>query len=208
MLVEGSAIQLHPLVCQAFNADFDGDQMAVHIPLSRAAQMEAKTLMLSSRNLLSPANGEPMVNPTKEMVLGCYYLTVEIPGKKGEGERFSDFWEAMRAYDTGRISLHAPIDVLLPQRAVRIAGDGDGWIQTDVGRISVQELNPLPNSRAMALRTTVGRIIFNEALPRQITYKNFVQDKGKLKDVVGEVYRELGPAKTAQVADDIKRLGL
>ena len=79
VLVEGSAIQLHPLVCQAFNADFDGDQMAVHIPLSRAAQMEAKTLMLSSRNLLSPANGEPMVSPTKDMVLGCYYLTVEIP---------------------------------------------------------------------------------------------------------------------------------
>jgi DNA-directed RNA polymerase subunit beta' len=207
VLVEGSAIQLHPLVCQAFNADFDGDQMAVHIPLSRAAQMEAKTLMLSSRNLLSPANGEPMVSPTKDMVLGCYYLTVEIPGRKGEGERFSDFWEAMRAYDTGRISLHAPIDVLLPQRAVKTAGDGDGWIQTDVGRISVQDLHPLANSRALALKTTVGRIIFNEALPRQITYKNFVQDKGKLKDVVGEVYRELGPAKTAQVADDIKRLG-
>ena len=89
ILVEGSAIQLHPLVCQAFNADFDGDQMAVHIPLSRAAQMEAKTLMLSSRNLLSPANGDPMVNPTKDMVLGCYYLTVGIPGSKGEGSTFS-----------------------------------------------------------------------------------------------------------------------
>jgi DNA-directed RNA polymerase subunit beta' len=205
VLVEGSAIQLHPLVCQAFNADFDGDQMAVHIPLSRAAQMEAKTLMLSSRNLLSPANGEPMVSPTKDMVLGCYYLTVEIPGGTGEGTRFGDFWEAMRAYDTGRVTLHAPVFVLIPHRMLATARDG--YIDTEVGRIAESDLQQMPDSRAMAIRTTVGRIIFNEALPRRITFKNFVLDKGKLKDVVGEVYRELGPAKTAQVADDIKRLG-
>ena len=205
VLVEGSAIQIHPLVCQAFNADFDGDQMAVHIPLSRAAQMEAKTLMLSSRNLLSPANGEPMVSPTKDMVLGCYYLTVQIDGRPGEGERFGDFWEAMRAYDAGRIDLHAPIYVLIPQRELQVAADG--YLHTDVGRVKAGDLEPLPGSRALALKTTVGRIIFNEALPRQLIYKNEALDKGRLKDVVGECYRDLGPAKTAQVADDIKRLG-
>jgi DNA-directed RNA polymerase subunit beta' len=205
VLVEGSAIQLHPLVCQAFNADFDGDQMAVHIPLSRAAQMEAKTLMLSSRNLLSPANGDPMVNPTKDMVLGCYYLTVQIPGAKGEGMRFGDFWEAMRAYDTGQIALHAQIEVVIPQRTLTSAHEG--YVETDVSRIKVADLQQMAHGRAMVLRTTVGRVIFNEALPRQLVYKNLVMDKGKLRDVIGECYAELGPAKTALVADDIKRLG-
>ena len=208
ILVEGSAIQLHPLVCQAFNADFDGDQMAVHIPLSRAAQMEAKSLMLSARNLLSPANGDPMVNPQKDMVLGCYYLTVGIPGSKGEGSTFSDFWEATRAYETGRIALHADISILIPNRDVLAAeAGGKGYVQTEVGRIPLADLVKLPNSRAAALKTTVGRVIFNEALPRQLTYKNIVLDKGKLRDVVGDCHAELGPAKTALVADDIKRLG-
>ncbi len=205
VLVEGSAIQLHPLVCQAFNADFDGDQMAVHIPLSRAAQMEAKTLMLSSRNLLSPANGDPMVSPTKDMVLGCYYLTVEIPQSRGEGMVFGDFWEATRAYDSGRIALQAPIYIVMPQRTVDTASEG--YIATEVGRIPVSDINPIPGSRTLGLKTTVGRVLFNEVLPRQIVYKNHVQDKGKLRDVVGEVYRELGPAKTSLVADDIKRIG-
>jgi DNA-directed RNA polymerase subunit beta' len=205
VLVEGSAIQLHPLVCQAFNADFDGDQMAVHIPLSRAAQMEAKTLMLSSRNLLSPANGDPMVNPTKDMVLGCYYLTVHIPGTRGEGSVFGDFWEAIRSYDTGHLDLHAEISVLIPQRS--LAAATDGYVATEVGRVKVAELEQIPNRRAMVLKTTVGRVIFNEALPRQLVYKNLVMDKGKLRDVIGDCYAELGPAKTALVADDIKRLG-
>ncbi|HWE63607.1 MAG TPA: DNA-directed RNA polymerase subunit beta', partial [Chloroflexota bacterium] len=205
VLVEGSAIQLHPLVCQAFNADFDGDQMAVHIPLSRAAQMEAKSLMLSSRNLLSPANGDPMVNPTKDMVLGCYYLTVHIPGTKGEGQTFADFWEPIRAYDTGQIALHAEIAVLIPQRELSAAQGG--FVQTDVGRIRLSLLEQLPGSRTTVLKTTVGRLIFNEALPRQLVYKNFVMDKGKLRDVISDCYAELGPAKTALVADDIKRLG-
>jgi len=205
VLVEGSAIQLHPLVCQAFNADFDGDQMAVHIPLSRAAQMEAKTLMLSSRNLLSPANGEPMVSPTKDMVLGCYYLTVEIPDAKGKDEVFGDFWEAIRAYEAGRLALQVPIYVMISRQAIESATGTH--VQTEVGRIPLRELTTLPHSRARGLRTTVGRVLFNEALPRQIEYKNIVMDKGKLKDVVGEVYRDLGPAKTSQVADDIKRIG-
>src|SRR5438270_9207034 len=117
VLVEGKAIKIHPLVCTAFNADFDGDQMAVHIPLSPEAQVEAKTLMLSSRNLLSPANGEPMVNPTNDMVLGCYYLTYHIAGEPGdETAVFSDFADAVRAYDSGRVGLHAHVYVLIPTR--------------------------------------------------------------------------------------------
>src|ERR671938_478353 len=125
ILVEGSAIQIHPLVCTAFNADFDGDQMAVHVPLSRAAQTEARTKMMSSRNLLSPANGEPMVAPTKDMVLGCYYLTYHIAGEPGdETAVFSDFADAVRAYDSGRVGLHAHVYVLIPSRDLN-HGDGD-----------------------------------------------------------------------------------
>jgi len=224
ILVEGSAIQIHPLVCQAFNADFDGDQMAVHVPLSRAAQLEAKTLMLSSRNLLSPANGEAIVNPTKDMVLGCYYLTYHVAGETGdETAVFGDFGEAVRAYDAGRVGLHAHVHVVIPSRDLaKIDADGAEWIKTAVGRIKRSDIAPIPalahgtegtgngngaHGRVQGFKTTVGRVIFNEAMPRALAYKNEVLDKGKLKDVIGEVYRELGPAKTAQVADDIKRLG-
>src|SRR5205807_1997755 len=211
VLVEGSAIQIHPLVCHAFNADFDGDQMAVHVPLSRAAQLEAKTLMLSSRNLLSPANGEPMVAPTKDMVLGCYYLTYHIAGEPGdETATFSDFADAVHAYDSGRVGLHAHVYVLIPTRDLNHGdgdGDGDAWVQTVVGRFRRAEIVPIPNSRAQGIKTTVGRIIFNEVLPPSLPFKNDVLDKGRLRDVIGEVYRELGPAKTATVADEIKRLG-
>src|SRR5438132_1951960 len=111
MLVEGKAIQIHPLVCEAFNADFDGDQMAVHIPLSEAAKAEARLLMLSSRNLLRPANGEPIVGPSKDMVLGCYYLTMVEDGQKGEGKHFADIEEAVLAYEMGRVGLHAKINL-------------------------------------------------------------------------------------------------
>ncbi len=209
ILVEGSAIQIHPLVCQAFNADFDGDQMAVHVPLSRAAQLEAKTLMLSSRNLLSPANGEAIVNPTKDMVLGCYYLTYHVAGERGDETMvFGDFAEAVRAYDAGRVGLHAYVYIAIPSRELRVSDEaGDEWVKTSVGRVPRADVVAIPNSRTQGYKTTVGRVIFNEAMPRDLPFKNDVLDKGKLKDVIGEVYRDLGPAKTAQVADDIKRLG-
>ncbi len=210
VLVEGSAIQIHPLVCHAFNADFDGDQMAVHVPLSRAAQLEAKTLLLSSRNLLSPANGEPTVAPTKDMVLGCYYLTCHIAGEPGdETAVFGDFSEAVRAYDAGRIGLHAHIYVMIPSRDLQRAEHADGgeWVQTSIGRFRRSDVVSLPNSRAQGVKVTVGRIIFNEVLPPSLPFKNETLDKGKLRDVVGEVYRVFGPAKTATVADEIKRLG-
>ncbi|PZR98741.1 MAG: DNA-directed RNA polymerase subunit beta', partial [Chloroflexi bacterium] len=203
VLVEGSAIQIHPLVCTAFNADFDGDQMAVHVPLSKAAQNEARTKMMSSRNLLSPANGEPIVNPTKDMVLGCYYLTTHKEGEKGEGSVFSSFDEALQALELKRVSLHARIYVGIPQHML----DQDS-IQTSAGMVSRSDLALLPNSnKAYALETTVGRIVFNEVLPDSIPYKNAIQDKGSLRDVVADVYAQFGQERTAQVADEIKRLG-
>jgi len=133
VLVEGSAIQIHPLVCAAFNADFDGDQMAVHIPLSKEAVKEARELMLSSYNLLKPASGEPIVGPTKDMVLGCFYLTLELPGAKGEGKVFSSFDEVMLAHDLGEVDLHARIKVLTPQGEL---------VETTVGRVIFNSVLP------------------------------------------------------------------
>jgi len=203
VLVEGSAIQIHPLVCTAFNADFDGDQMAVHVPLSRAAQEEARTRMMSSRNLLSPANGEPIVNPTKDMVLGCYYLTTEEKGAKGEGSVFASFDEALQALEMGRVALHARVFVGIPQHQL----NGD-LVHSSAGTIDRSELVQLPGSkRAYGIETTVGRIVFNQALPDGVGYKNGIQDKGSLRDVVAEVYAAYGQERTAEVADEIKRLG-
>ena len=134
VLVEGRAIQIHPLVCTAYNADFDGDQMAVHVPLSAEAQAEARILMLSAHNILSPANGKPLASPTQDMVLGCYYLTVERKGARGEGKVFSSSEEAILAYENGAVDLHA---------LIKVRRDGE-----------LQEM-------------TVGRILFNEAIPRR-----------------------------------------
>ncbi len=203
VLVEGSAIQIHPLVCTAFNADFDGDQMAVHVPLSRAAQNEARDRMMSTRNLLSPASGEPIVNPTKDMVLGCYYLTTVKEGEKGEGTVFATFDEALQALELGRVSLHARVFVGISQHLLE-----QETIQTSAGVINRDDLVILPNSvKARGLETTAGRIVFNEALPEAIAYKNGIQDKSTLRDVVADVYFQYGQEKTAEVADEIKRLG-
>src|SRR5579864_7749865 len=135
VLVEGSAIQIHPLVCTAFNADFDGDQMAVHVPLSKAAQNEARTRMMSSRNLLSPANGEPIVNPTKDMVLGCYYLTAMKDGEEGENSVFATFDEALQAFELGKISLHAKIFVGVPLHELE-----NDTIRTAAGLLNREDL--------------------------------------------------------------------
>ncbi|MBV9281147.1 MAG: DNA-directed RNA polymerase subunit beta', partial [Chloroflexi bacterium] len=203
VLVEGSAIQIHPLVCTAFNADFDGDQMAVHVPLSRAAQTEARTRMMSSRNLLSPANGEPVVNPTKDMVLGCYYLTDMKDGEPGHGSCFASFDEALQAFELGRVSLHARVYVGFPNHLL----DQD-VIQTSAGPVRREDLVLLPNSsRAYGLDTSVGRVIFNEALPDDIPFRNRIEDKGSLRDAVAAVYARYGQERTAEVADEIKRLG-
>jgi DNA-directed RNA polymerase subunit beta' len=180
VLVEGDAIQIHPLVCAAFNADFDGDQMAVHVPLSEAAVHEARELMLSTHNLLLPANGEPIVGPTKDMVLGCYYLTMEVAGAKGEGKVFSDYDEVSLAYSLGKVDLHAKIQL---------------------------HTRPGPRRKVRPIETTVGRVLFNEILPPQLRFINAVMDRGGLKQLVGQAYLELGPEQTAELVDRIKEIG-
>jgi DNA-directed RNA polymerase subunit beta' len=179
VLIEGSAIQIHPLVCAAFNADFDGDQMAVHVPLSGPAKDEARRLLLSVYNLLLPSNGEPVVSPTLDMVLGCYYMTMmkTAMGEKGEGKIFADFDDARLSYDLGLVSLHAPIKVKSPD-------SGDEFITT-----------------------TVGRILFNEVLPPEMVFRNEQMDKGALKRLVGEVFRRFKNERTAEVVDRIKHIG-
>src|SRR5258705_6281256 len=188
VLVEGSAIQIHPLVCTAFNADFDGDQMAVHVPLSTAAQEEARTMMLSTANLLSPADGSPVIAPTQDMVLGCYYLTVERIGKQGKGGRlFAWEDEAIMSYQLGEkrgAPLHEPIEAMVQT-----------W--------DAESRTLVPARR----RTTVGRIIFNQVLPDQLRYSDRVMVRTELKELIDECYRMLGPDETAHLADGIKSVG-
>ncbi|MDO8750356.1 MAG: DNA-directed RNA polymerase subunit beta' [Dehalococcoidia bacterium] len=177
VLIEGSAIQLHPLVCTAFNADFDGDQMAVHVPLSRQAVQEAWQLMLSSNNMLYPSSGDPIVTPTLDIVLGCYYLTLAFPGAPGEGKRYGSKGDARLAFDSGYLDLQAEI-------LIRDAQQEDGW-----------------------LKTTVGRLIFNEVLPPEIGFHNQVMDSNTLSKLVTECYKLLGNQGTAKALDAIKDLG-
>ncbi len=180
VLIEGSAIQLHPLVCTAFGADFDGDQMAVHVPLSEQAQEEARTRMLSIYNLLSPATGDPIITPTQEMILGCYYMTLIRPGARGEGKAFSSIEEALMAYDAGLITLQSRIYILLPPEYR--AGD-------------------------RPVETCLGRVILNEVFPEKLRFRNEVIDKKALKQAIADCYRLYGPEETAAMADRIKRLG-
>ena len=177
VLIEGSAIQIHPLVCSAFNADFDGDQMAVHVPLSKMAVAEAKETMLSVHNMLSPASGDPLVAPTLDMVLGMYYLTEIDKQSNGPTRHFIDFDEARLAYDSDQLNLRAEIKV-------HDSDQPDGW-----------------------LTTTLGRMIFNEVLPPELEYKNQLMDKAALKDLASECYHTLGNQGAADVLDRVKGLG-
>jgi len=180
VLVEGNAIQIHPLVCAAFNADFDGDQMAVHVPLSDAAVVEARELMLSCHNLLLPSSGEPIIGPTKDMVLGCYYLTMEAPGAEGEGKVFSDYDEVSLAHNLGKLDLHAKIRFYA---------------------------KPGPRRKTRMIQTTVGRVLFNAILPPKLRFHNSVLNRSELKALLGQAYQELGPEATAELADSIKEIG-
>ncbi len=183
-LIEGKAIQLHPLACTAFNADFDGDQMAVHLPLGNAAVLEAQLLMLGSHNILNPANGAPITVPSQDMVLGLYYITKPRPGVKGEGMVFYGPEEAIIAYNEGRVSLHAKVSVRLPKNAKDLS---EGYY--------IKE------------NTTVGRIIFNQVVPEEVGYINTVLTKKSLRDIIGNVIKVCGVARTAQFLDDIKSIG-
>ena len=195
VLVEGKALKLHPLVCTAYNADFDGDQMAVHVPLSSEAQAEARFLMLAANNLLKPSDGRPVAVPTQDMVLGAYYLTMERKNDVGEGKVFRDTNEAIMAYEEGAVSLHAPIKVKMTR---------------DIGGKTVSKL----------IDATVGRIIFNENLPQNLGYVDrtnsetqfdlevsFRVGKKQLGDIIKRCIACHGTAKTAEVLDAIKALG-
>ena len=190
VLIEGSAIQLHPLVTTAFNADFDGDQMAVHVPLSQKAVLEARQLMLSSKNLLKPADGDPIISPAKDMVLGVYYLTKhdEILQHKGDGRIFADMDEVELAYSLGQVDVHAHIQVKV-----------NTWYDDDNNRMAEQE--------ERLIKTTVGRVIFNRILPKDIRFVNWMLDKGGLKDLMSELYEVGGEEDTPDVADRIKDIG-
>ncbi|HAI99175.1 MAG TPA: DNA-directed RNA polymerase subunit beta', partial [Dehalococcoidia bacterium] len=179
VLIEGNAIQIHPLVCSAFNADFDGDQMAVHVPLSRMAVLEAKEAMLSTHNMLSPASGDPLVAPTLDMVMGCYYLTDIREDAQGEGLKFFDFDEARIAHASELIDLQARIQVRYID-----GSDHEGWLET-----------------------SLGRLIFNEILPDSLGYKNSLMDRYALKDLTAELYRTSTNDETSEVLDKVKSLG-
>jgi DNA-directed RNA polymerase subunit beta' len=182
-MIEGKAIQLHPLACTAFNADFDGDQMAVHLPLSNEAVVEAQMLMLASHNILNPANGAPITVPSQDMVLGLYYITKPRPGAKGEGMTFYGVEEVEIALNEGKVALHAKIKVLH------------------------DDLNEKGELEQMLVETTVGRVIFNKCVPKQMGFINELLSKKSLRDIIGNIIKVCGVAVTAKFLDDIKDLG-
>ena len=196
ILVEGKAIKLHPLVCTAFNADFDGDQMAVHLPLSQEAQAECRFMLLSPNNLLKPSDGGPVAVPSQDMVLGIYYLTQERPGSVGEGKYFKSVNEAILAYENKACTLHSRIHV----RMSKVNAEGE----TVTGFVE----------------STLGRFIFNEILPQDLGYvdrtqpENFLKlevdfhvGKKQLKQILEKVINTHGASKTAEVLDDVKAIG-
>jgi len=189
ILIEGSAIQLHPLVTTAFNADFDGDQMAVHVPLSDKAVKEARELMLSSRNLLKPADGEPIISPAKDMVLGIYYLTVmDDRPHKGDGRVFVDIDEVDLAFSLGQLEIHSRIKV-------RVTTNFD------------EKNARLPKEETRLIETTVGRALFNRILPKPVQFMNVTLEKTGVKDLIADVYDLCGEDTTTEVADAIKDIG-
>src|SRR5213594_5011870 len=198
VLVEGKAIKIHPLVCTAFNADFDGDQMAVHIPLSPEAQVEASVLMLSSHNILSPASGQPITVPTQDMVLGLYYLTKEKPGAKGEGRSFANIDEVVLALEAGEVETLSPIRLRYTGEVIDLtsAYDDQEIIHTD----------PVNYDRSF-LSTTVGRAILNDHLPESMPYINGLLKKKGIGQLVNYCYLRFGLETTVKMLDEVKELG-
>ncbi|MGE0705972.1 MAG: DNA-directed RNA polymerase subunit beta', partial [Vicinamibacterales bacterium] len=198
VLVEGKAIRIHPLVCTAFNADFDGDQMAVHIPLSPEAQIEASILMLSSNNILSPAHGAPIAIPSQDIVLGCYYLTKAKSGAKGEGRAFGNADDVMLALEAGELETLSPI-------RLRYTGDLQDLTAArddqDVLRTEVQTVNN------KIINTTVGRVILNQTIPAEMPYVNGLLKKKGLQQLVQSCYLKFGLEKTVEMLDALKHLG-
>ncbi len=181
VLIEGLAIKIHPLVCKPFNADFDGDTMSLHLPLSEEAQAECENIMVSTLGLLKPSNGEASMSPTKDIVLGCYWLTLDFEDKLGQGKCFTNATEALIAYDNGKINLHAKIKVKHPKN--------------------------IEHPEHELLETTVGRLIFNELLPKDYPYQNYAFSDKKLKKLINHFISQYGCKETTRCLDDIKKLG-
>ena len=182
-MIEGKAIQLHPLACTAFNADFDGDQMAVHLPLSNEAILEAQMLMLQSHNILNPSNGAPITVPSQDMVLGLYYITKLREGALGSGMTFYGPEEALIAYNQGRVDIHAPVKVL------------------------VEDVNENGEYVQVLRETSVGRVIFNQIVPREMGFINELISKKSLRDIISDVIKRVGVARSADFLDGVKNLG-
>ena len=190
VLIEGNAIKIHPLVCEGFNADFDGDQMAVHLPLSIEAQVEASTLMLSTNNVFSPASGRPVIAPSQDIVLGCYYLTANVPGPKDETVRlFSAPMEVFRAHGSGKVNYHTRVRVRLQSGTRFLTRNG-----IEPGEKDVYE-------------TTVGRVYFNDILPEGMNFYDLEMTKGNLSRVIHDCYQLLGRRSTLLLLDELKEIG-
>src|SRR5687767_11436223 len=198
VLVEGKAIRIHPLVCTAFNADFDGDQMAVHIPLSPEAQIEASVLMMSANNILSPANGAPIAVPSQDIVLGCYYLTKAKAGAKGEGRAFGNPEDVMLALEGGELETLSPIRLRYsgPILDLTTARDDQDVLHTEVQEVERKIIN-----------TTVGRVLLNEQLPKGFPFVNGLLKKKGLQQLVQKCYLDAGLARTVEMLDALKNLG-
>ena len=188
ILVEGNAIHLHPLVCKGFNADFDGDQMAVHLPLSIEAQVEAHTLMMSTHNIFAPSNGRPIMSPSQDTVMGCYYITIEKSGMKGEGMVFSSMGEADLAFAQGVIDRHAKIKVRMPKHRRLKTEDGSAKM-------------------GAVIETTYGRVLFNMMLPNGLDFYNHAMKGSDLAAVISDCYQKLGRRATINLLDDMNQLG-
>jgi DNA-directed RNA polymerase subunit beta' len=197
VLVEGKAIKIHPLVCTAFNADFDGDQMAVHIPLSPEAQIEAQVLMLASNNILSPASGQPIAVPSQDIVLGCYYLTRAMDGARGEGRAFANLEEVLLALDAREVTT---------QTKIRLRFEGR-LIDLETERDSQDIIRATPHQVKRTINTTVGRVILNDALPVEMPYVNGMLKKKGLQSLVNYCFLRLGHKTTVVMLDRVKELG-
>ena len=189
VLVEGNAINLHPLVCKGFNADFDGDQMAVHLPLSIEAQVEAHTLMMSTNNIFAPSNGRPIMSPSQDTVMGCYFITLMLPGRKGEDMVFASPEEADMAFSHGIIDLHTKIKVRL----------------TSGQTVRINDEESLPPGQL--IETSYGRVLFNMMLPEGMEFYNYTLKSGELASVISDCYQRLGRHATIDLLDNMNQLG-
>ncbi|MEA2735655.1 MAG: DNA-directed polymerase subunit beta, partial [Humisphaera sp.] len=218
VLVEGNAIKIHPLVCKGFNADFDGDQMAVHLPLSIEAQTEAHVLMLAPNNIFSPANGSPIISPSQDIVLGIYYMTVDREHDKGEFSMFNSEEEAILGLELGKIRMHSRIFVRLDrthvvpsEKSAAVPIRDEAWKTLEVERkrrdVNYQAKAMHPKFNSSMLLTTVGRVLFNDQLPKDMPFYNYALPSAGQSRVIADCYAQLGRPATIKLLDDMKSLG-